>query len=114
MKNKDLQEILQKLPSDALIDIIETDGTYYSRIYKIRYHEEKGYGNIPEIKKISLSLEPVWQGEENINADDIWINKDIIVPPHCYTCKQYNHLKDNCKEGRIIDPKCKFFTQISE
>ena len=110
MKNKKLQEILTRLPSDAVVDIIEPDGTYYSRIFKVRYTEEKGHGNIPELKKVHLSLEPVWQGEENISVDDVWINNDIIVPPHCYTCTKYNHLKDNCSDGRIMDPKCKFYT----
>ena len=110
MQNKKLQEILSKFPSDAIVDIIETDGTYYSRIYKVRYEEEDGYSNIPKIKRVHLSLEPVWKGEENITPDDVWINDDISVPPHCYTCVNYNHLKDNCKDGRIMDPKCRFYT----
>lgn len=110
MKNSELINILSKLPSDARVNIIETDGTYYSRIFKIRYIEQEGYSNIPPLKNIQLSLEPVWKGEENITPDDIWINEDIIVPPHCYTCDNYNHLKDNCNDGRIMDPACRHYT----
>lgn len=109
MLNKELQEILSKLPSDAIVDIIEPDGTYYSRIFKIRYTEEEGHGNIPILKKIHLGLEPLWKGEEHITVDDVWVNKNIEVVPHCYTCTTYNHLKDECSDGRLMDPKCRFY-----